>query len=154
MPKVSLLLATDCGVRSWRSKRQITGMAASAMPAATTQSQRQSTQPMAFTKIRGKQASAKAKPMVAIDSALPLDAENQRAMATVAIWLVMPCPVKRRARMTRGNAQTIVTGSTAMATHASASRGRIAAVRARARNLSVKPPAHSINRALAVVPRV
>ena len=100
----------------------------------------------------GKNASPSAKPKVAMDSALPRAATNQRAMATTARWLSMPCPVNRNAKITSGNSHQ--TGLTAMKRHAPTISTRTSGARRRTRKRSVSPPAQTITSADAVVPSI
>ena len=140
----------DCGVRSIRSKLSSAGIPASAISAATTHSTRQSSSVRSATKMMGSTASPTEKPSVAMDSALPRVATNQRLIATTAIWLVMPWPVRRRAKMITGSISA--KGFTAIARQDSASRPSTSTPRLRARQRSVRPPAQIITAADAMVP--
>ena len=91
-------------------------------------------------------------PIVEIDSALPREATNQRAIATTDRWLSMPCPKKRNAKITK--TRRIGPRATNIDRQASISPTRTIGVRARTRNLSVNPPIPTSNSAEAVVPSV
>ena len=77
---------------------------------------------------------------------------NQRAIATTAIWLVMPCPEKRSAKITKNNPHQ--TGLNAIARQASAVSTKTAGASTRTRNRSVSPPAQTIASAETKVPTV
>ena len=151
IPNDGFSFAIDCGVRSLRSNLCKMGIPATAITAATTHNKRQSMTPNSITKIIGKTAWPAEKPRAEIDSARPRAAENQRAIATTAMWLVMPCPKRRSAKITKGS--KTANGLKAMNKQASASSNKTAGPSVRTRNLSVRPPAHTITTAEAVVPK-
>ena len=76
-------------------------------------------------------------------------AANQRAIATAEIWLVMPCPVSRSAKITSGSSQTV---ENAIDRQASARSTSTPEPKTRARNRSVRPPAQTMTAADSVVP--
>ena len=58
---------------------------------------------IAATNRTGKIASPMANPVAEMASALPRVATNHRAMATAAMWLVIPCPVNRSRKIDTGS---------------------------------------------------
>jgi len=77
-------------------------------------------------------------------------ATNHRAMATVAMWLDMPCPQKRSRNTTGTSIQAAV--APAMARQAAAKSGSTISDSARTRITSVACPAQIIATAEAKVP--
>jgi hypothetical protein len=129
-------------VRSAASRRWITGKVTIRRPAATSQRSRQSTRSSNAAKPRGKIDCPTAKPSPEIDSASPRRATNQRAMATMASWLIIPCPRNLRRRMITASPATLV--FMLIATQTSARPGITTAASARTRNRSVSAPAQSM----------
>lgn len=91
-------------------------------------------------------------PRAEIDKARPRVATNHRAIATAAIWLIMPCPIRRNAKMTKGSNQSH--GLIAIARQASANPRNANAPNVRTRKISACRPAQTITIAEAVVPIV
>ena len=122
------------------------------MAAATNHRRRQSATASSATKITGSAAWPSAKPIAPTDSARPRLAANQRAIATMAIWLVIPWPKKRSPKTTRIRLTALPTS--AIATQLNASPPRMKGASARTRKRSVRVPAKTIASAEAVVASV
>ena len=85
-----------------------------------------------------------------IASARPRERTNQRAVATAAMWLIMPWPKNLRPRTRTGSAQA--PGASAMSAQEAARPASIAEVRRGSGTVSASPPAQTMSAAERVVP--